>query len=79
MRLHLYTHASDGQVVARESIELGYLPEPGTVLRPPICQADCFVTRAAAASLEDTGDLRVAGTIYADLMGRLGERKSGSP
>ena len=71
MRLHLYTHGPDGQVVSRETIELDELPETGTVLRPPICRADCFVTRAAPASLEETGDLRIAGAVYADLVASL--------
>jgi hypothetical protein len=38
------------------------------VLRPPVCEADCFVTRAVPASIEGTGDIRIEGTIYADLM-----------
>jgi hypothetical protein len=68
VRLYLYTHDSGGTIVSREKIELPQLPEPGSVLRPPVCTADCFVTRAVPASIEGTGDLRIEGTIYADLM-----------
>ena len=71
MRLHLYTHAPDGRVVSRESIELDQLPETGSILRPPFSRADCFVTRATPASLEETGDIRIAGTVYADLVTSL--------
>ena len=37
--------------------------------RPPVSKALCFVTRSVPASIEATGDIRIAGTIYADLMG----------
>jgi hypothetical protein len=41
----------------------------GTALRPPVSQHACFVTRAVPASIEATGDIRIAGTVYADLLG----------
>jgi hypothetical protein len=72
VRLRLITHATDGKVFSTERIELPELPVPGTVLRPPICRTDCFVTRAAPASVEDTGDIGIAGTVYADVTGALG-------
>ena len=75
MRLHLYTHAPDGRVVSRESIEMDHLPETGSILRPPLARADCFVTRATPASLEETGDIRIAGTVYADLVTSLTSRQ----
>ena len=68
MRLYLFLHDVDGTVVGRETIELAQLPEPGTVLRPPVSSQDCFVTRAAPSQIEETGDIRIAGTVYADAM-----------
>jgi len=71
MRLYLFTHDVVGRLLGRETIDLPQLPEPGTVLRPPICDHDCFVTRAVPSQIEETGDLRVAGTVYADVTGPL--------
>lgn len=71
MRLFLVLHSYDGRMLSRERIELEHLPEPGTVLRPPVCSTDCFVTRAVPAAIEETGDLRIAGTVYADVTRRL--------
>jgi hypothetical protein len=70
-------HAADGKVMSTERIELPELPAPGTTLRPPICSTDCFVTRAVPASVEDTGDIRIAGTVYADATGALGADATG--
>jgi hypothetical protein len=70
MRLFLLLHDVEGRMVAREKIELDRLPEVGTALRPPVCETECLVTRAVPASLEDTGDLRFAGTVYADVLTR---------
>jgi hypothetical protein len=68
MRLFLVLHDVNGRLLGREKIELDRLPEVGTGLRPPVCETECFVTSAVPASLEDTGDLRFAGTVYADVM-----------
>ena len=57
-----------GERPAREVVELPKLPEVGTAMRPPVSTVPCFVTRAVPASIEATGDIRIAGTIYADLM-----------
>lgn len=73
MRLFLLLHDSDGRLVGREKIELDRLPEVGSALRPPVSEAACLVTRAVPASLEDTGDIRFAGTVYADVMSRRPE------
>jgi hypothetical protein len=68
MRYYLFTHTSEGVAQPLEVIELDQLPAVGTAIRPPVCEAVCFVTRAVPASIEATGDIRIAGTIYADLM-----------
>jgi hypothetical protein len=68
MRFYLHVQAPDGSTSPVERIELSRLPEVGTALRPPVSRHDCFVTRAVPASIEATGDVRIAGTIYADLM-----------
>jgi hypothetical protein len=77
LRLYLLLHGTDGRLLARDKIELPALPEPGTVLRPPISRIDCFVTRAVPASIEGTGDLRIAGTVYADVTGPLEAAETG--
>jgi len=69
VRLYLVTHTSDGTPRPTEVIELDQLPAVGTALRPPVCERHCFVTRAVPASIEATGDIRIAGTVYADLIG----------
>jgi hypothetical protein len=69
VRLYLVTHTSDGSPLPTEVIELNQLPAVGTALRPPVCKQHCFVTRAVPASIEATGDIRIAGTVYADLIG----------
>ncbi len=68
MRLYLVTHASDGSPQPTQVIHLDRLPEVGTALRPPVCEHPCFVTRAVPASIEATGDIRIAGTVYADIV-----------
>ena len=74
MRLRLFLYSVDGQVLSRETVELPALPEIGTVIRPPLVSIDCFVTRAVPASIEETGDIRIAGTVYADALGSLAVR-----
>lgn len=75
MRFYLFVQSSDGRSLPVERIELKQLPEVGTALRPPVSEHACFVTRAVPANIEATGDIRVAGTIYADLMhDRVGAR-----
>ncbi len=69
VRFYLVIHASDGRPLPIERVELDQLPAVGTAIRPPVSQHACFVTRAVPASIEATGDIRVAGTIYADLLG----------
>jgi hypothetical protein len=71
VRLNLYLQAGDGETLSRETVELATLPAIGTMLRPPTASRACFVTRALPATLEDTGDLLIAGTIYADVVGVL--------
>lgn len=70
MRLFLLLHDVNGTMVAREKIVLDRLPEVGTALRPPVCATACLVTGAVPASLEDTGDIRFGGTVYADVLTR---------
>lgn len=67
MRYYLEIDAP-GAPPAREVVELPKLPEVGTAIRPPVSSMPCFVTRAVPASIEATGDIRIAGTIYADRM-----------
>jgi len=69
VRFYLIIQASDGTRLPTERIELDRLPSVGTALRPPVSQHACFVTRAVPASIEATGDIRIAGTVYADLLG----------
>lgn len=69
MRFYLVIQAADGTALPLERIELDRLPAVGTAIRPPVSQLPCFVTRAVPASIEATGDIRVAGTVYADLLG----------
>ena len=68
MRFYLHIQTADGRTLPVERVELGQLPEVGTAIRPPLASCACFVTRAVPASVEATGDIRIAGTIYADLM-----------
>jgi hypothetical protein len=68
VRFYLVVHASDGAARPIELIELNQLPAVGTAIRPPVSTVLCFVTRAVPASIEATGDIRIAGTIYADLI-----------
>jgi len=69
VRFYLVIQASDGAKLPIERVELDRLPAVGTAIRPPVSQHACFVTRAVPASIEATGDIRIAGTIYADLLG----------
>lgn len=69
MRFYLVVQAGDGTVLPTERIELDRLPAVGTAIRPPVSRHACFVTRAVPASIEATGDIRIAGTVYADLLG----------
>ena len=69
MRFYLVIQAADGAKLPIERVELDRLPAVDTAIRPPVSQHACFVTRAVPASIEATGDIRVAGTIYADLLG----------
>jgi hypothetical protein len=69
VRYYLLLSKADGTPLGRETVELPRLPETGTALRPPVCSTPCFVTSAVPASIEATGDVRIAGTIYADVMG----------
>jgi len=69
VRFYLVIHASDGTALPIERIELDRLPAVGTAIRPPVSRHACFVTRAVPASIEATGDIRIAGTVYADLLG----------
>lgn len=68
MRLYLVISSPDGTQLPNEVIQLPQLPAPGTALRPPLCKHPCFVLRAVPASIEATGDIRIAGTVYADLL-----------
>jgi hypothetical protein len=68
MRLFLLLHDASGTMVAREKIVLDRLPQVGTALRPPVCTIACLVTGAFPANLEDTGDIRFGGTVYADVL-----------
>ncbi|RDI73866.1 hypothetical protein Gocc_2430 [Gaiella occulta] len=69
MRFYLVLHTADGTALPNEVIELDKLPQAGTAIRPPVCRQDCFVTRAVPAAIEATGDIRIAGWVYADLIG----------
>lgn len=68
MRYYLMLSTVDGTRLPRETIELSRLPEAGTAIRPPVSSTPCFVTSAVPASIEATGDIRIAGTIYADVL-----------
>jgi hypothetical protein len=68
VRYYLLLSTVDGTRLPRETVELSRLPETGTALRPPVCSTPCFVTSAVPASIEATGDIRIAGTIYADVL-----------
>jgi hypothetical protein len=68
VRLYLVMSTADGTPLPRETIQLDALPAIGTAIRPPVSSRPCFVTRATPASIEATGDLRVAGTVYADVL-----------
>jgi hypothetical protein len=66
MRFWLTIYAPDGTVDGTEIVELPRLPDPGTSIRPPVSSRPCFVTRALPASIHDTGDITIAGTVFAD-------------
>jgi hypothetical protein len=66
MLLYLVCQRPDGTTLPAEKIELPRLPSVGDTLRPPDAPRACFVTRAVPSSIEATGDLRVAGWVYAD-------------
>jgi hypothetical protein len=68
VRLYLVCHTASGTPLPTARIELPRLPEVGTTLRPPDVPQACFVTRAVPSSLEGTGDIRVAGWVYADAL-----------
>jgi hypothetical protein len=68
VRLYLVMQTSDGSRLPNETIELPQLPMVGTTIRPPVSTRACFVTRAVPASIEATGDIRIGGTVYADVM-----------
>jgi hypothetical protein len=68
VRYYLMLSTIDGDRLPRETIELSRLPEAGTAIRPPVSSRACFVTSAVPASIEATGDIRIAGTIYADVL-----------
>jgi len=70
-RYDLVLHRADGSPAPTERIELPALPPVGTAIERPGASERYFVTRAVPASVEDTGDIRVEGTIYADLVGQL--------
>ena len=70
MRLFLLLHDANGNMVAREKIVLDRLPEVGTALRPPVSRRPVSSAVAVPASLEDTGDIRFGGTVYADVLTR---------
>ena len=64
--------ATDGTPLPKHTIELDRLPEVGTALRPPLAPVACFVTRSVPASIEATGDIRIAGTVHADVLDEPG-------
>jgi hypothetical protein len=66
--LYLVCQTPGGTTLPTTRIELPRLPEVGTTLRPPDVPQACFVTRAVPSSLEGTGDIRVAGWVYADAL-----------
>ncbi len=66
MLVYLVVAQSDGTAFPTEKIELPRLPAVGDTLRPPDAPRACFVTRAVPSSIEATGDVRVAGWVYAD-------------
>lgn len=68
VRFYLVIQTTEGTKLPLERVELDRLPTVGTALRPPVSERPCFITRAVPASIEATGDVRVAGTIYADLL-----------
>lgn len=68
VRFYLHVLAADGTALPVERVEMSRLPEVGTAIRPPVSTHACFVTRAVPASIEATGDIRIAGTVYADLI-----------
>jgi len=69
MRLYLVLATPDGTTLPTERVELPRLPPVGSTLRPPDVSRACFVTRAVPSSIEETGDIRVAGWVYADTLG----------
>jgi hypothetical protein len=68
VRLYLVLSSADGTTLPTERIELPRLPEVGSTLRPPDVPRSCFVTRAVPSSIEETGDIRIAGWVYADTL-----------
>ena len=68
MLLYLVVQAPDGTALLTTKISLPRLPAVGDALRPPDAPRACFVTRAVPSSIEETGDIRVAGWVYADAM-----------
>ena len=68
VRLYLVLSTADGTLLPTQRVELARLPAVGTTLRPPEVPRSCFVTRAVPSSIEETGDIRVAGWVYADTM-----------
>jgi hypothetical protein len=64
--LYLVCQSPGGTTFPTEKVELPRLPVVGTTLRPPDVPRACFVTRAVPSNLEATGDLRIAGWVYAD-------------
>ena len=69
VRLYLVLSTPDGTTLPTQRVELPRLPSVGSTLRPPDVPRACFVTRAVPSSIEETGDIRVAGWIYADTLG----------
>jgi len=68
MRLYLICQTTTGIPLPTERIDLPRLPGVGSTLRPPEVPLPCFVTRAIPSSLEETGDIRIAGWVYADAL-----------
>ena len=68
MRLYLVLNTPGGTPLPTTRIELPRLPQVGTMLRPPDVPQACFVTRAIPAELEGTGDITIAGWVYADAL-----------
>jgi hypothetical protein len=64
--LYLVVQMPDGTALPTTKISLPRLPSVGVTLRPPDAPRACFVTRAVPSSLQETGDIRVAGWVYAD-------------